>query len=130
MSSALGLALMTVLATRTHAQLSADRAALVPNTPDELAVHGIDASSTLSLLGVYQELELRVRAEAYSDVFLVAALLTVGALLLAFFIRKPAAFEQPAHPAPAAPVTEDPVAANGHTPVAAEPAREPALPVP
>jgi EmrB/QacA subfamily drug resistance transporter len=128
MSSALGLAVMTVLATRTHAQLSADRAALVPNTPHELSTFGIDPDSLLSLYGLYKQLELQVLAQAYSDVFMIAALLTVAALLLAFFLRKPAAFEDDPAPA-AAPVADDLAAAGAHPELAAVPTREPPLPV-
>ncbi|MGQ0480346.1 MAG: MDR family MFS transporter [Pseudonocardia sp.] len=116
LSSALGLAGMTVLATNQHSQLSADRAALIPATPAELAAHGIDPSDPVGLYGIYRELEVQVLGQAYSDVFFIAALLTAAGLVLAFFIRKP-----PTQPGPPAPPTGRAATNNGYQrPVAGE----------
>jgi EmrB/QacA subfamily drug resistance transporter len=89
MSSALGLAAMTVLATRQQAQLTADRSALIQSDPTWMATHGMQADDRLSVLGAFRELQSHVIADAYSNVFLVAAWLTVLGLALATFIRRP-----------------------------------------
>ncbi len=101
MSSGLGLAAMTVLATQQQSQLSAARSSLIQADPGTLATHGIDATDQLSLLGMYRELQSHVLADAYSNVFLVAAWLTVLGMGLTVFIRRPP-MGGVAHGAPAA----------------------------
>ncbi|GAA5145489.1 DHA2 family efflux MFS transporter permease subunit [Pseudonocardia eucalypti] len=88
-SSALGLAVMTVLATAQQAQLSADRAALIQVGNPDLAAHGISPDDPRSLYGYYRAVQLDVLGQAYSNVFLVAAVLTCVGIGLAALMHKP-----------------------------------------
>jgi EmrB/QacA subfamily drug resistance transporter len=83
-SSALGLALMTVLVTENSAQFMADRSTLLPGSgpavdPDLVALQQQGATG---LLPLYEEVSGQVQAAAYSSGFLVAGCATlVGAFL-------------------------------------------------
>lgn len=125
MSSALGLAAITVLATQQQTQLAADRAALMQADPATLAAHGIVADDPLSLYGIYRQFQLEVTADAYSNVFLVSAVLTALGLVMACFIRRPPMGGVVGTPAATVTSTDDePV-----SPQDAAPSRELAVPV-
>jgi hypothetical protein len=91
-SAALGLAGMTVLATNQANQLMADRAALIPASPQTPLAKQLADQGLTGMYGYYQELQGHVMADAYSNVFLVCAVLTVIGLVLAFFIKRPEDF--------------------------------------
>ena len=119
MASGLGLAAMTVLATQQTSGLSAARSSLIQADPAALAAHGIDATDRLSVLGMYREMQSHVLADAYSNMFLVAAWLTVLGLALATIIRRP----------PMGGVAHGPPAAGADAAPGAAAERELALPV-
>jgi EmrB/QacA subfamily drug resistance transporter len=119
-SSSIGLAGMGALATTTQAQLTADQGALIQSGSTLPQVVAMKAQGPEGLLGYYQEVELHSLASAYGAVFLLAAVLTAGCVLLAFMLRKPV--DQTA-PEPTAPKPV-PAAASTPAPVAA-----PAVPV-
>ncbi|MDT7612054.1 MAG: hypothetical protein QOG96_6557 [Pseudonocardiales bacterium] len=91
-SASLGLAGMTVLATNRANQLMADRAALIPASPRNPLAKQLADQGLTGMYGYYQELQGHVMADAYSNVFLVCAVLTVIGLVLAFFIKRPEDF--------------------------------------
>jgi MFS family permease len=101
-SAALGLAGMGALVTHQSAELAANQSMLVSSnsTLPQLQQFG---QSQSGLLGLWQQIQLHVEAMAYSNVFLVAAILTGVCVLLAVSLKKP----QPATAAVTAPaVTE------------------------
>jgi EmrB/QacA subfamily drug resistance transporter len=81
-SSSLGLAALTALATAQQAQYMADRAALLPRL-------GADAEPVASqldqagLIAVWRELQVQVQAQAYSNTFLLAGLAALAGVGLA-----------------------------------------------
>ncbi|HWN31442.1 MAG TPA: MDR family MFS transporter [Pseudonocardia sp.] len=153
-SGSLGLAGLTVLATTQQAQLMADRSALIPANSGVAAVQHIVAQGPGMVYAYYQQLNLYVMADAYSDVFLVCCVLTAAAVVLALFLRSGAAVPETPAPRAAAPagtraaapvgaaatpaegaalVTEavlapEPAMAATTTPTLPEPPREPAIP--
>src|SRR5882757_11216753 len=126
-SAALGLAGMTVLATNQANQLMADRAALIPASPQTPLAKQLADQGLTGMYGYYQELQGHVMADAYSNVFLVCAVLTVIGLVLAFFIKRPEDF--PTADAATAEPGADGAAdgdANAAPAATAHPTREPA----
>ncbi|WP_064745439.1 MDR family MFS transporter [Pseudonocardia acaciae] len=109
-ASALGLAALTVIASSQSSQLMSDRSALMPANDPRLSAHGISQQDLTGLYGYYQKLQVEVTAQAYSDVFLVAAILTTIGIVLAMFMKKPPIPDepaaQPAEPAAGAEPTE------------------------
>jgi EmrB/QacA subfamily drug resistance transporter len=99
MASSLGLAAMGLLATQQQNQLMADRSALIPANPSLPAAQAMVAQGQSGMLGYYQQMQAQVTADAYSNVFLVAAVLTIAGIGLACFMKKT---ERPAPAAPAA----------------------------
>jgi EmrB/QacA subfamily drug resistance transporter len=96
-SGSLGLAVMTVLATNQQNQLMADRSALITANSGLPEVQQLTQQGPAGLYGYYLQLQGQVTGQAYSDMFLVCAVLTVVGLVLAFFMKKPAdPAEQPA----------------------------------
>ena len=96
-SGSLGLAVMTVLATNQQNQLMADRSALITANSGLPEVQQLTQQGPAGLYGYYLQLQGHVTGQAYSNMFLVCALLTVVGLFLAFFMKKPAdPAEQPA----------------------------------
>jgi MFS family permease len=85
-SSSLGLAALTALATAQQAQYLADRAALLPAL-------GADAEPLTShldqarLIAVWRELQLQVQAQAYSNTFLLTGLAALAGVGLALLLR-------------------------------------------
>jgi len=104
-SSALGLAGMGALVTHQSAELSANQSALVSGNSGMPQLRQFEQSQG-GLLGLWQQVQLHVEAMAYSNVFLVAAILTGVCVLLAIGLRKP----QPQ--APVTVVTEPTTAAD------------------
>jgi len=87
-TAALGLALLTALASERQAQLWANRTALVPPVSDP-RLHEAVEHGAQGLAPYYQALALDVLAQAYSDVFLVCGVITLATVPLALFIRSP-----------------------------------------
>jgi EmrB/QacA subfamily drug resistance transporter len=86
-SASMGLAIMTAIATSQQGQLMADQSALIPaNSPASVRM---SEQGTSSMYGYYLQLQGMVTGRAYSNVFLVCALLTMVGIVLAFFMRKP-----------------------------------------
>jgi hypothetical protein len=81
-SAALGLAGLTALATTQQAQLAAGRAALLQAPSSEVAqLH------FAQFLGLYRQTQLAVLANSYSNVFLLTAVTTLLAALIALLLR-------------------------------------------
>lgn len=97
-TGAMGLAILTALATAQQAQLAADRAALLTaESASMLPVLGpADGANWYGMYAVRQQTQLDVLASSYSDVFLVTALLTAVGAALALFLPAGAAPAQPA----------------------------------
>lgn len=88
-SAALGLAGMGALVTHQSAELSANQSTLVSGNSTLPALQQFQDSGTSGLLGLWQQIQLHVEAMAYSNVFLVAAILTGVCVLLAISLKKP-----------------------------------------
>ena len=89
-TSALGLAALTGLATAQQAQFMADRSALLQAKGANLdpRVHAMEQQGGLAgLLPIWRQLKIEVAAQAYSDVFLVAGVCTIAGCVLAFALR-------------------------------------------
>ncbi|HZZ51978.1 MAG TPA: DHA2 family efflux MFS transporter permease subunit [Pseudonocardia sp.] len=88
-TAALGLAVLTALATGEQAQFMANRAALLasegPNMDSRLVQ--MQGQGPGGLLPLWQQLSLEVQAEAYSNVFLIAGSVTLAGVALAFMLR-------------------------------------------
>jgi len=128
-ASSIGLAGMGALVSTQSAQISADRGALIQSGSANPQVQQIIDQGSTAIAGYYQQFQLHVLADAYSEVFLVAAVLTGLCVLLGVVLRKPApATSTPATPAAATPaVTAAPALAAAP---AARPARTQATPAP
>jgi MFS family permease len=90
-SASLGLAVLTAIATAQQAQLMADRAALVP-APGPAAPAALNELARYGFPGLfahYQRTQLTVMASAYSDVFLVLAVVTAAGAILALTLKIP-----------------------------------------
>lgn len=88
-SSSLGLAAMTVLANAQQSQLAANQGALIPATDPRLTAHGVEPPDVVAMYAYYQRMHAESIAQAYSNVFLVAAVLTGLAVILGLLMRKP-----------------------------------------
>jgi EmrB/QacA subfamily drug resistance transporter len=100
-AGAMGLAILTALATVQQAQGIADRTALLPADASGLPVLGPIGADEVNLSGMYavmQRIQLETLASSYSDVFVVTALVTLLGMLLAIPLRT-----APAHGPSAAP---------------------------
>jgi predicted MFS family arabinose efflux permease len=93
-SSAMGLALMTVLITENSAQFMADRSTLLQGGPaaDPTLVQ-LQEQGAAGLLPLYEQVSGQVQAAAYSSGFFVAGCATLAGAFLALFLPsgKPAA---------------------------------------
>jgi EmrB/QacA subfamily drug resistance transporter len=97
-SASLGLAVLTAIATAQQAQLMADRAALVP-APGPAAPAALNELARYGFPGLfahYQRTQLTVMASAYSDVFLVLAVVTAAGAILALTLKIPPKDTRPA----------------------------------
>jgi len=130
-SGSLGLAGLTVLATNQQSQLMADRSALISAHSGVAAIQEVVNQGQGLLYAYYQQLSLYVMADAYSNVFLVCAVLTAAGVFLALMLRSgPAVPETPAAaPAPAeAAVTAEAAIATAVAEPLPAPSLEPAVP--
>lgn len=81
-ASALGLALIVALETSTRAQLTNDRAGMVPTD-------ALPPGDVTALYGAWQQLRLEALTDAYGNVFLVTAIVTALGALSGFWLRMP-----------------------------------------
>jgi EmrB/QacA subfamily drug resistance transporter len=88
-ASSLGLAAMTVVATAQQSQLMADRSALMTEADNRAVTHGLLPGDGMAYFGYYKAVNTSATAAAYSNVFLICALLTGVGVVLAAFMRKP-----------------------------------------
>ncbi|MBV9312433.1 MAG: multidrug efflux MFS transporter [Pseudonocardia sp.] len=86
-TAALGLAVLTGLATSKQAQFMADRSALLGSEGADPQILRMREQGSSALLPLWQRLQVEVEAQAFSDVFLVAGVCTLAGVLLAFFLR-------------------------------------------
>jgi hypothetical protein len=88
-TAALGLAALTGLATSQQAQDMTDRSGLLRagGAAADPRIVQMSQQGTSGLLGVWQQLQVEVAAQAYSDVFLIAGCCTLAGVVLAFFLR-------------------------------------------
>lgn len=90
-AAALGLPVLTALATAQQAQLMADRTALLSEGgPQAPAILNLVIRQGISgLYPLYRRTQLSAMASAYSDVFIVTAVATGVGALLALMLKKP-----------------------------------------
>jgi len=88
-TAALGLAVLTAMATAQQAQFMADRSALLRATGANLdpRIVNMRSNGPAGLIPLWQQLEVEVQAQAYSNVFLVAGSCTLLGVVLGFFLR-------------------------------------------
>ena len=88
-TAALGLAVLTAMATAQQAQYLADRSALLRATGADIdpRILNMQGSGPTGLIPLWQQLQVEVQAQAYSNVFLVAGACTMAGVILAFFLR-------------------------------------------
>ena len=88
-SSALGLALLTALSTAQQAQFMADRSSLLQSQGPAIdpRIFAMEQQGPTGLISLWQELQTEVSAQTYSNLFLVAGLLTLAGIGLAIFLR-------------------------------------------
>jgi EmrB/QacA subfamily drug resistance transporter len=105
-ASALGVAIVGVIVSRSSAQLTSDTSAL--QTPTSLPQYRDADQATLA--GLYQQTQGHIQAMADGDAFLVTAGLAVVAALLVLMLKKP--------PRPTAPPSDTPdsAPASGQSP--------------
>jgi hypothetical protein len=99
-ASALGVAVVGVIVSRSTAQLTSDTSAL--QTP--WAFPRYSDADRQTLLGLYSQTQAHIQATADADAFLVTAGLAVVAAVLVLMLRKP--------PPPAAPTTGSPASST------------------
>jgi EmrB/QacA subfamily drug resistance transporter len=88
-SSALGLAALTALATSQQAQLMSDRSALVVSHGADVdpRVSAMQAHGPSGLIPLWQQLRLEVLAQTYANTFLIAGALAVVGAAFALLLR-------------------------------------------
>jgi len=87
-TSALGLAALTALATGQQAQLMLDRAELTrTGAQADPRIVAMQEQGAAGLLPLLRRLQLEVEARSYSNVFLIAGVCTLAGVLLACFLR-------------------------------------------
>jgi MFS family permease len=88
-TAALGLAALTAMATASQAQLMADRSALIHQFGADVdwRIAAMRQQGAGGLLPLWQQLQVEVEAQSYSNVFLVAGLTSVAGTLLAVWMR-------------------------------------------
>lgn len=96
--ASLGLAALTILATNNQHQLMADRSGLLPASAGLPELAEFTRNGPVDLYPLYLRLQADVLASAYSDVFLVTALLTLIGAVLAAMLRRQPITDQPARP--------------------------------
>jgi EmrB/QacA subfamily drug resistance transporter len=88
-SGSLGLAAMTAIASTQQNQLMADHSALVQSNSSLPQVREAVGEGTTALYAIYQQLQIKVTAGAYSDVFYVTAIVTAVGVVLGLLMRRP-----------------------------------------
>jgi hypothetical protein len=88
-TAALGLAMLTAMATGQQAQFMADRSALLHagGADADPRIMNMRSNGPSGLIPLWQQLQVEVQAQAYSNVFLVAGVCTMAGVVLAFFLR-------------------------------------------
>jgi EmrB/QacA subfamily drug resistance transporter len=88
-TSALGLAVLTAVATAQQAQFMADRSALLQSGGPGMdpRIVTMENQGQAGLIPLWQQLRVEVEAQAYSNVFLIAGVCTLAGVVLAFFLR-------------------------------------------
>ena len=88
-SSALGLALLTALSTAQQAQFMADRSTALQASGADInpQIGAMLQNGQAGLIPYWQQLQIEVEAQAYSNIFLVAGILTLAGVVLAIFLR-------------------------------------------
>jgi EmrB/QacA subfamily drug resistance transporter len=117
-SGSLGLAAMTVLAPSQQYQLMADRSALITRGSMPPEARQLAEQGPAGRYAMYAKLQGEVVGQAYSNVFLICALLTVVGLGLAVLLRGAPARNTPALPQGSS------AAPEGRPPTGGEPAAE------
>jgi EmrB/QacA subfamily drug resistance transporter len=88
-AGSLGLALLSAMSTVQQAQFMSDRSGLVqangPGTNPRIV--SLEQQGQAALIPLWQTLKNEVQAQAYSNIFLVLAVLTAAGVVLAFFLR-------------------------------------------
>ena len=99
MSAAFGLAALNALATAQQAQFMTNRSSLLTGVGAQVdpRILAMQHNSPAGLIPVWNELTLQVKAQAYSNGFLIAGACTLIGAVLALFLRKQT---QPAHAEP------------------------------
>jgi EmrB/QacA subfamily drug resistance transporter len=89
-SSALGLAALTALATTQTAQITADRAALISGqgADADQRILAMQEHGPAGLIPLWQQLGLQVQAEVDADVFLLAGAAALVGVVFALFLRQ------------------------------------------
>jgi len=106
-SSSLGLAVMTVVATAQQSQLMSDRSGLMTDGDNRVVSHGLSPADGSAFFAYYKAVNTAATAQAYSNVFLLCALLTGVGIVLAAFMRKPERHPEPGVAAAGAPAAVD-----------------------
>jgi MFS family permease len=88
-TAALGLAMLTAMATGQQAQFMADRSALLHagGADADPRIMNMRSNGPAGLIPLWHQLQVEVQAQAYSNVFLVAGVCTMAGVILAFFLR-------------------------------------------
>jgi len=88
-SSALGLALLSAFSTVQQAQFMADRSSLVVSQGPSVnpQIQAMQQGGQSGLIPLWQQLQTEVEAQAYSNIFLVVSVISIGGAVLAFFLR-------------------------------------------
>jgi EmrB/QacA subfamily drug resistance transporter len=87
-TASLGLAVLTALATTQQAQFMANRAALPPTGANtDPRVLAMEQQGPGGLIGLWQHTQLEAQAQAFSNVFLIAAICTLAGVVLALTLR-------------------------------------------
>jgi len=88
-SSALGLAALTALATTQQAQITADRAALISGqgANADQRILAMQEHGRAGLIPLWHQLSLQVQAEVDADVFLLAGAAALVGVVFALFLR-------------------------------------------
>ena len=78
-----------------QSQQLADRTALLPVPSSNPQLQGAAEQGIAGIYPLYQQLQLDVLAQSYSNAFLICTGITAGAIVLAAMLRKPAAESTP-----------------------------------
>jgi len=88
-SSSLGLALFSAISTVQQAQFMADRSGLLQSQGPGVdpRIVAMQQQGETGLLSLWQTLQTEVEAQAYSNIFLLVSIMTIGGAILGFFLR-------------------------------------------